>query len=352
MEKSELSQLNLIAGVFIHHLLVRPGPIGFLPCLVQSVFSLFEPSYLRLHENGELDERIEQLDKILESCELCPRRCGVNRLKGEKGVCRSGKDLVVSNFGPHFGEEEPLVGVGGSGTIFLTNCSLHCVYCQNYEISHLGYGELRSESQVADYMIALQRMGCHNINFVTPTHFAPQLVRAVRNGIQKGLRLPLIWNCGGYENAGTVELLDGIVDIYMPDIKYSSSEPAEKYSDAGDYFPIVKEVVKEMHRQVGDLRLDERGIAERGLLIRHLVLPNDLAGSGEVLRFIAEISTDSYVNVMAQYRPAGRAHKYEELKRPSSRKEFEKVMELAYSFGLTRGLEQKNLLRHRRVHFI
>jgi len=322
-------------------------PNVLYPDLARACFSLSEPSYLRLYDSGELDERIKQFDRILESCELCPRRCGVNRLKGEKGVCRSGKALLVSSFGPHFGEEEPLVGVGGSGTIFLANCNLHCVYCQNYEISHLGYGEVRSESQVADYMIDLQRMGCHNINFVTPTHFAPQLVNATRNAVQKGLRLPLVWNCGGYENVRIIELLDDIVDIYMPDIKYSNSEVAKEYSDAGDYFSIVKEVVKEMHRQVGDLRLDERGIAERGLLIRHLVLPNGLAGSEEVLRFIAEVSSDSYVNVMAQYRPAGMAYKYEKLRRPPSRKEFESAIELADSLGLTRGLEQKNLLHHR-----
>ncbi|MCJ7632988.1 radical SAM protein, partial [Candidatus Bathyarchaeota archaeon] len=272
------------------------------------------PSYLRLYESGELDARIEQLYRILESCELCPRKCRANRLKGEKGVCRSGKELMVSHIGPHFGEEDPLVGTNGSGTIFLANCNLLCVYCQNYEISHLGYGEVKNESQVSDYMISLQRKGCHNINFVTPTHYAPQLVKATKHAIERGLKLPLVWNCGGYENVKTIELLDGIVDIYMPDMKYGDSEPAKKYSNASDYFPVAKEVVKEMHRQVGDLKLDRRGIAQRGLLIRHLVLPNDLAGSGNVLKFIAEeVSADSYVNVMFQYMPKGKAHQYEEL---------------------------------------
>jgi putative pyruvate formate lyase activating enzyme len=308
---------------------------------------MFEPSYLKLYESGELDGRVEQLYKILGSCELCPRKCGVNRLEGEKGVCRSGEELIVSSFGPHFGEEEPLVGVGGSGTIFLTNCNLRCVYCQNYEISHLGYGEARSESQVADYMVSLQQMGCHNINLVTPTHFAPQLVKATKQAVEKGLRLPLVWNCGGYENVNTIRLLNGIVDIYMPDIKYGDSELAKRYSDAPDYFSVAKEVVKEMHRQVGDLKLDSRGIAERGLLIRHLVLPNNLSGSEEVLRFIAEVSTDSYVNVMAQYRPAGKAYQYEELRRNISREEFERARALASKLSLTRGLIQKNTLRHR-----
>jgi len=305
-----------------------------------------EPSYLRLYESGELDERIEQLYGILESCELCPRKCRVNRLKGEKGVCKSGKNLRVSNYGPHFGEEDPLVGTGGSGTIFLTNCNLHCVYCQNYEISQLECGEVKSESQVAGYMIALQRGGCHNINLVTPTHFAPQLVKATEYAIERGLKLPLVWNCGGYENVKIIELLSDIVDIYLPDIKYGESEPANKYSNAPDYFPAAKEAVKEMYRQVGNLILDDQGIAQKGLLIRHLVLPNDLAGSAEVLKFIAEeISTGSYVNVMAQYKPAGIAHQYEELSRCLTREEFDRAIISANRLKLNRGLERKHFLR-------
>ena len=303
---------------------------------------MWEPSYLKLYESGELDERIERLNKILESCELCPRRCRVNRLEVKKGVCRSGKELMVSSYGPHFGEEKPLVGTGGSGTIFLSNCNLLCVYCQNYEISHLGHGEVRSESQVANYMISLQNRGCHNINFVTPTHFAPQLVKATKLAIGTGLKIPIVWNCSGYENVEIIKLLAGVVDIYMPDIKYSQSKPAKKYSNAPDYFERCKEAVREMHRQVGDLNLDERGIAYRGLLIRHLVLPNDLAGSERVLKFIAEeISTNSYVNVMSQYRPAGRAHQYEELSRYPTSEEFDRAMAIANRLGLTRGLQAK-----------
>ncbi|MCJ7608447.1 radical SAM protein [Candidatus Bathyarchaeota archaeon] len=303
---------------------------------------MWAPGYLRLYKSGELDERIRRLNKILESCELCPRKCNVDRLKGERGICGSGKELMVSSYGSHFGEEDPLVGTGGSGTIFLTYCNLHCVYCQNYEISHLGYGEVRSESKVAEYMINLQNKGCHNINLVTPTHFTPQLVKATKHAIERGLKLPLVWNCGGYENEKTLELLDGLVDIYMPDIKYGCSEPAKKYSNAPDYFPVVREAVKEMHRQVGDLKLDPRGIAQRGLLIRHLVLPNDLANSENVLKFISdEVSTNSYVNVMSQYRPAGKAHQYGELSRSPTRQEFDKAITIANRLGLTRGLEDK-----------
>jgi len=302
----------------------------------------FKPSYLRLYESGELDERVEELYNILESCELCPRKCGVNRLEGEKGFCEAGKKLMVSSYFPHFGEEDPLVCVHGSGTIFLTHCNLRCIYCQNYEISHLGVGELVSEERVARMMLELQALGCHNINFVTPTHYTPQLVRAIRVAAEKGLKLPIVWNCGGYENVEIVKLLDGIVDIYMPDIKYSSSEVAKKYSDAPDYFERCKEAVKEMHRQVGDLKI-RNGVAYRGLLIRHLVLPNNLAGSEEILKFIRSLSKNSYVNIMAQYRPEGEAFKYKELNRRPTRDEFMKVIELAKELGLTRGLQDKHL---------
>ena len=305
----------------------------------------WEPGYLRLYRTGELDERIKQLYKILESCELCPRKCKVNRLKGEKGVCKSGKELKVSSYGPHFGEEPPLVGSEGSGTIFFTNCNLLCVYCQNYEISHRGYGELTSESKLADYMINLQRKGCHNINFVSPTHFAPQILKATKFAVENGLRLPLVWNCGGYEDLKIIKLLDGIIDIYLPDIKYGNKESASKYSKAPDYFQLVKEVVKEMYRQVGNLFLDKKGIAQKGLLIRHLYLPNNLAGSDQVLKFIAEeVSSDCYVNVMSQYWPAGSAQKYEELCRSLINDEFYKIIEIAIQFGLTRGLQTTYLI--------
>lgn len=295
------------------------------------------PSYLKVRESGKLQERVQQLFQILQSCELCPRECRVDRLKGEKGYCRSGKELMMSSCGPHFGEEPELVGRHGSGTIFLTGCNLLCVYCQNYEISHLGHGNILSEAEMADCMLRLQNIGCHNINLVTPTHFTPQLVRAIALAADQGLRLPVVWNCSGYENVEVVKLLDGIVDIYMPDIKYASSSPAARYSNAPDYFERCREAVAEMHRQVGDLTVDEMGIARRGLLVRHLVLPNDLAGSVEVLKFLLSLSKDTYVNIMDQYRPCGKAHEYRELARRPTHDEYMKVIDTARRLGLHRG---------------
>lgn len=298
------------------------------------------PIYLETYETGELEERIEQLTAILNECTLCPRACGVNRMKGETGYCRAGKDLVISSVQPHYGEEDVLVGTYGSGTIFLTYCNLGCIFCQNYDISHLGYGQRVTEEEFARCMLSLQERGCHNINLVTPTHFTPQIVKALKRAIEAGLRIPLVYNCGGYESKRTIELLDGIVDIYMPDIKYSDEESARKYSNAPDYFMVCKAAVKEMHRQVGDLIVDDRGIAVRGLLIRHLVLPNRLAGSAEVLRFIAsEVSKDSYVNIMLQYRPMYRAYEYKELNRSITMREYQEALDIAKELGLHRGFE-------------
>ena len=304
----------------------------------------FKPSYIGLHESRKLGERTERLFKILESCELCARKCRVNRLEGETGYCKSGKELVISSYGPHFGEEPELVGTRGSGTIFLANCSLLCVYCQNYETSHLGEGGIKDEVNVADYMLRLQDMGCHNINLVTPTHFAPQLVKAIDIAAGKGLGLPIVWNCCGYENVETIRLLDGIVDIYMPDIKYSTSEPAKKYSNSPDYFERCKQAAKEMHRQVGDLRVDKKRTAYRGLLVRHLVLPDNLAGSEEVLKFVAGLSRDTYVNIMDQYRPCGEAYRYEELNRSLTSNEYLKAIDMARKLGLHRGFEVRTPL--------
>ncbi|MCL0048748.1 radical SAM protein [Dehalococcoidia bacterium] len=303
-----------------------------------------QPSYLRLYTSSELDTRIAELYRILECCVLCPRECRKNRLKGEEGYCRSGEEIVVSAIHPHFGEEEPLVGRGrpwgvrGSGTIFLTGCNLGCVYCQNYDISHLGHGSRVSVEELSRGMMHLQDMGCHNINLVTPTHFVPQLVKSIRIAIERGLRLPIVYNCGGYEDASTIRLLEGIIDIYMPDMKYSDPQNARRYSNAADYFIRCREAVREMHRQVGDLQLDSRGIAQRGLLIRHLILPNGLAGSREILRFIAEeISKDSYVNIMFQYRPIFKAGEYEELNRRPTLDEYREAVAMAQDFGLHRG---------------
>lgn len=300
---------------------------------------MFEPSYLELYESGELDERIARLYRILESCELCPRKCGANRLEGEKGYCRSGKELIISSYGPHFGEEPEITGRNGSGTIFLTNCNLLCLYCQNYEISHLGHGEEVSINEAAEIMLNLQNMGCHNINLVTPSHFTPQLVKTISVAAKKGLKLPIFWNCSGYENIETIKLLKGIVDIYKSDIKYSENEPSKKYSNAPDYFEHCKEAVIEMHRQVGDLKVDGSGIAYRGLLIRHLILPNNLAGSEKVLEFIAgELSKECYVNVMDQYRPSGKAYEYKELSRRPTSTEYFRIVDYARKLGLHRGL--------------
>lgn len=298
------------------------------------------PVYLETYETSELEERIEKLMDILNDCTLCPRACGVNRNKGEKGYCKSDRYLMVSSVHPHYGEEEVLVGTYGSGTIFLTNCNLGCLYCQNYDISHLGFGQRVTEEELAQSMLSLQKRGCHNINFVTPTHFTPQIVKALKIAIKNGLHIPIVYNCGGYESKSTIALLDGIVDIYMPDIKYSDEESAGKYSNAPDYFAVCKEAVKEMYRQVGDLTLDERGIAVRGLLIRHLVLPNGLAGSAEVFKFIAtELSKESYVNIMLQYRPMYKAYGYKELNRGIKMSEYREALDIAREWGLHRGFE-------------
>ncbi len=299
-------------------------------------------SYLQLTpENWK--ERIEKFYGILESCVLCPRECGVNRLKEDTGFCRSGKELLVSSISPHFGEEKPLVGSGGSGTVFLTNCNLGCIYCQNYDISHLGYGKTISASKLANEMISLQSRECHNINFVTPTHFTPQLVECVKIASERGLTVPIVYNCGGYESIETIKLLDGIVDIYMPDVKYSEDNIAQKFSDAPDYFKKCAESIKEMHRQVGDLTTED-GIAQKGLLIRHLVLPNGLAGSEKIMAFIsAELSMDTYVNIMLQYHPEYKAGSYHELNRSPLLSEYDEVIEIAKKKGLHRGFKKKHL---------
>jgi len=263
----------------------------------------------------------------------------VNRISGEKGVCRAGMDLEISSAFPHFGEEPPLVGWGGSGTIFLNHCNLKCVFCQNFEITHLGAGKSVTLEAYAMLMVKLQKMGCHNINFVTPTHYAPRIVSALDLAVERGLEIPIVWNCGGYESIEVIKLLEGIVDIYMPDVKYSSNVHAKKYSKAPGYFAVVKEVLKEMHRQVGDLELDDRGIARRGLLIRHLVMPDNVAGSDKILRFSAhEVSKKSYVNIMDQYHPCYKADHFPEINRPISASEYEEVLMMATELGLERKL--------------
>jgi putative pyruvate formate lyase activating enzyme len=263
------------------------------------------------------------------------------RSEGETGDCHSTDEIIISSVGPHFGEESPLVGTHGSGTIFFANCNLSCEFCQNYDISHLGIGEKNSIEDLARAMLKLQQRGSHNINLVTPTHFTPQIVDAVILAIDKGLEIPIVYNCGGYESVETLKLLEGIVDIYMPDIKYSVDKNALKYSGINNYWEVVTFAIKEMHMQVGDLKISKRGLAQRGLLIRHLVLPNDIAGSKKVIEFVAnEISTNSYLNIMDQYRPAYNATKYEKLNRRITPSEYKEVVEYAFSKGLSGGFEE------------
>jgi len=298
------------------------------------------PLYLEKLTPADLKERSEALNQMLVECRICPNECLAKRKEGESGECHSTDEVFISSFGPHFGEEPPLVGTNGSGTIFFTSCNLSCEFCQNYDISHLGIGESVSTIELAKIMLQLQQRGCHSINLVTPTHFTPQIFNALIIAIEKGLELPIVYNCGGYESVETLKLLEDIVDIYMPDIKYSINENALKYSGVQNYRRTVKLAVKEMHRQVGDLKISKRGIAQRGLLVRHLVLPNDIAGSKAVIDFIAdEISTDTYLNIMDQYHPAYHASNFPELNRRITDSEYRVVVDYAFSKGLRRGIE-------------
>lgn len=294
-------------------------------------------SYRSLWETGELRKRQADAWNRLNTCDLCGHECGVNRLAGETGVCRADNTLQISSWGPHFGEEPPLVGKNGSGTIFFTGCNLRCVFCQNWDISQMRMGRTISETQLAKIMISLQEAGCHNINLVTPTHYMPQILAALLIACEGGLELPLVYNCGGYESLTALEILSGIVDIYMPDVKYAREEHASRFSRAKDYPTVVKRALKEMHKQVGNLMIDERGIAWRGLLIRHLVLPEGLAGTEELMQFIAkEISKDTYVNIMDQYRPEYRAGDYPPLDRRITSGEYKDAVSMARNAGLHR----------------
>jgi putative pyruvate formate lyase activating enzyme len=298
----------------------------------------FIPSYIHLYEKGELNQRIQLLEEFLKECRLCPRECRVNRLNGEVGYCKAPSELMVSSVFPHFGEEAPLVGYHGSGTIFLTHCNLRCIFCQNYDISHLGRGERITSSEMAKVMVRLQELGCHNINFVTPTHYAPQIVASLPEAIEMGFRLPIVYNCSGYEAIEVIRVLEDVVDIYMPDAKYMDERFSKQFSNAPDYPEVLTKVLKEMHRQVGDLKTNSIGVAERGLLIRHLVMPNGVSSSQMVLKLIAEeISLHSYVNIMDQYRPEYRAHDHPEISRRITHKEYLEVVQMARHFGLYRG---------------
>jgi putative pyruvate formate lyase activating enzyme len=301
-----------------------------------------EPGYIELHRSGELVNRAQALKQLLSDCCLCPRQCGINRLAGEKGVCRTGSNAVVASYAPHFGEESPLVGSKGSGTIFLSHCNLRCVFCQNYDISHLGEGIAVTPEQLAAMMMSLQQQGCHNINFVTPTHVVPQIVAALPHAIEDGLSVPLVYNSSGYDSVDTLQLLDHIFDIYMPDFKFWDSASAKRYAKAEDYPSRAREAIREMHKQVGELVIGTDGVAVRGLLVRHLVMPDGLAETDRILHYLAEeISTETYVNVMDQYRPCGRAHLYPPLDRQLSHDEYQEALNLAKKAGLKR-LDRKD----------
>ena len=303
---------------------------------------MFEGDFV-LSSQGEIKERRDALYKTLSSCDLCPRECKVNRLDGKKGYCGANKELVISSISPHFGEESELVGKGGSGTIFFSHCSLKCIFCQNYELSHLGYGRLIKEEDLVEGMLALAKMGCININLVTPTHYLPQIISALVIAKDTGLKLPIVYNSSGYEKVETLRLLEGIIDIYMPDMKYGEAEAAKRYSNAPDYPEVAKKAISEMHRQVGDLVIEE-GTAKKGLLIRHLVMPSGVAGTDEVLKFVASLSKDSYINIMDQYRPIYEAGKFPEIHRRTTFSEFRKAIDEARALGLHRGFmgcEQK-----------
>jgi putative pyruvate formate lyase activating enzyme len=294
-------------------------------------------SYLRLQRRGKLHQRVEQAVAMLADCHLCPRDCGVDRLAGEVGTCRTGRQASVASFHAHFGEEAPLVGSHGSGTIFFSWCNLRCLFCQNYEISQLGEGEAVTPDTLAMMMLVLQKRGGHNINLVSPSHVVPQILEALELAIEYGLTIPLVYNTGGYDALATLALLDGIVDIYMPDMKYADAAIAQELSGIKDYPAHNRAAVKEMHRQVGDLTLDENGVASRGLLVRHLVLPEGLAGTADVVRFLAtEISPQTYLNIMDQYRPCHKAHTRPPLDRPLTRQEYRQAVDLALAAGLTR----------------
>lgn len=302
-----------------------------------------QPGYVALEKSGLLARREGELWDILHSCELCPRACGVDRIKGEKGVCNSTAELKIYSYGPHFGEEAPLVGRGGSGTIFFSNCNLLCCFCQNWEINHRGDGTVRSPAELANMMLGLQARGCHNINLVTPTHFVPQIVKSVRIAIQRGLHIPIVYNTGGYDNLTVIRLLDGIVDIYLPDFKYQDGALAAKYSsDAVDYPEVAAKVIREMHRQVGELQTstDEGpmdGVALRGLMIRHLVLPGNIAGTDRFVRWVKEtLSPNTFVNIMKQYHPAYRAFEYPEIARRVTETEWRQAVSWAKGAGLQR----------------
>ena len=316
---------------------------GFLGLPSSGIFAAFKhakqlyPGYVQMEAAGMLAKRIEEAYCIFKNCELCPRSCGVNRLKGERGYCQASAKVMVYEAQPHYGEEISLTGTKGSGTIFFSNCNLRCVFCQNWPISHLGKGEEISDDRLAGMMLKLQNLGCHNINLVTPTHVMPNILNATRIACNKGLRIPLVYNTSGYERVEMLRILDGIVDIYLPDLKYMDSYLAEKYSSgAADYPKIAQSAILEMNRQVGQHRADKEGITVQGLMIRHLVMPNRIAGTRQFVEWVAEnLPKSTYVNIMPQYHVDYKAYDYPEISRSITIGEFLEAMNWAEAYGLT-----------------
>lgn len=299
----------------------------------------FEPAYMSLYRSGELQRRVEQALERLHHCLVCPRNCGVDRMADRTAACKTGRYALVGSHFPHFGEEDCLRGWNGSGTIFFSLCNLRCVFCQNFDISQAGAGVETRPERLAEMMLELQAQGCHNINFVTPEHIVPQLVEALPLAVERGLRLPIVYNTSAYDSLDSLQLMSGIVDIYMPDFKFWDDRLSLRFLKAKDYPEAARRAVREMYRQVGDLKFDERGMAKRGLLVRHLVMPGDIAGSQSIMHFLAEeISADTYVNVMDQYYPAGKVseEKYAEINRRVNQAEYQRVVNLAKEAGLWR----------------
>ena len=299
------------------------------------------PSYIKLHLAGILEKRVGEALEALKDCHLCPRNCGVNRYE-KAGFCRTGRYAMVSSFNAHFGEEPPISGYRGSGTIFFTHCNLRCIYCQNYPISQLGHGEEVSPEELAQMMLTLQNWGCHNINLVTPSHVVAQFLESLLLAVERGLNIPIVYNSSGYDSLEALKLLDGVVDIYMPDLRYSDNEAGRKFSGVDDYVQVSRTAVREMHRQVGDLQLDREGVAIKGLLIRHLVLPNGWAGTKATMEFISrEISRGTYVSLMSQYFPAYKAVQNPQLNRRITKSEYEEAKKAMLQAGLENGWFQE-----------
>ncbi len=306
----------------------------------------FEPGYLALYRMGELEQRARRLEARLAACDICPRVCGVNRLKDERDFCRSGRLPIVASFCDHHGEEPALSGTKGSGTIFFSNCNLKCVYCQNHQISQPKVRPAGKEigcHTLAERMIFLQdELGCHNINLVSPSHFVPQIVRAIMDAVPMGLRIPLVYNTNGYDALTTLRELDGIVDIYLPDLKYAADTAAVKYSQAKDYVSHSRAAIEEMYRQVGNLAMDVSGVARKGLIVRHLILPNDMSGSADSLTWLAKtLSPDIAVSIMAQYLPCHRSPRVPLLSRRVSQSEYREVVDLVEELGFENGWIQE-----------